>query len=531
MGILKCAAIFTDNMVLQRNKPVKVWGHAYRNDIIEVEVKAAGETVAKATAVAVRNSWILTLHPMEAATGLTMTVKNLNSPEETITFKNVAVGEVWLCGGQSNMEYELQNAKDGAKYIAEAPEKAKAENKDIRFYYTKKYAVNDEFFYIDERSNCWHPIGESMESWSAVGFHFAWEIAETVGCTVGFIGCSWGGTSISNWISLENHKRSASGNFYLDEYNGIMAAKTYEEYLAEVEAENSWFDDWQPKIAEFYSIHYPDHPPFSEAEEYAGEKGHYPGPMGPFSFLRPGGLYETMLSRVAPYTLTGFIYYQGETDDSKPTHYYEMMKLLVDQWRETWDDANLPFIFTQLPMWLPKDGEDIKNWARVRAGQMKAYKFIKNTGLAIITDCGEYDNLHPLDKLPVGHRLALQAKYLVYGVIPADKANGPQLRYTRPIDHGIELYFDYADDGFEILDKPNGPNVVHTPTYTFEIATANGKFIEPTEVILDKGKVTLTNPAIKTCAEYARYNFSNFCEVPLFGKNNLPLAPFNTFED
>jgi sialate O-acetylesterase len=529
MGILKCAAIFTDNMVLQRNKPIKVWGHAYRNDIIEVEINGI-----KTRAVAVRNSWEVTLPPMDVATGLTMTVRKTNNgggDEEILTFSNVAIGEVWLCGGQSNMEFELQNAKDGREYIKNAPEKAAAENKDIRFYYTKKYSVNDEFFYIDERENSWHPIGESMDNWSAVGFHFAWEIAGTVDCPVGLIGCSWGGTSISNWISINNHKRSASGNFYLDEYNDIMAKKTYDEYLAEVEEENSWFDDWQPKIAEFYAMHWPEHPSYQEAEEYVGEKGHYPGPIGPFSFLRPGGLYETMLCRVAPYTLKGFIYYQGETDDSKPTHYYEMMKLLIDCWRETWGDSELPFIFTQLPMWLPAGGEDTRSWAKVRAGQMKAYKFIKNTGLAVITDCGLYDDLHPTDKLPVGQRLALQAKDFVYHTISAKEANGPMLSFTRPIEHGIELYFDYADDGFKVLDKPDGQNVVHTATYTFELATANGKFIEPTEVILDKGKITLINPAIKTVAKYARYNYSNFCEVPLFNGNDLPLAPFNTYED
>jgi sialate O-acetylesterase len=528
MGILNCAAIFSDNMVLQRRKPIRVWGHAYRGDKIEVELAGI-----KATAVAVRNSWMVTLPPIDSGINLTMTVRRLksfNSPEETITFGNVAMGEVWLAGGQSNMEVELMRAKDGKDYIDNAVKRGEQENKDVRFYKAKKYAVNDEFFYLDERENGWRALGENMHEWSAVGFHFAWEIAGSVDCPVGILGCNWGGTSICNWISLENHKKNAAGRVYLDEYNAIMEAKGMEAYLAEVEAEDAWFDDWQPKIAEYFATH-PDNPDYREAEKYAGEPGHYPPPMGPFSFLRPGGLFETMIKRVAPYSLAGFLYYQGESDDSKPSHYCDMMKLLIEQWRETWADENLPFIFVQLPMWLQVGQPDHKNWARVRSQQMKAFKFVKNCGMAVITDCGETDNLHPIDKLPVGHRLALQARSFVYNDVTAEQANGPILHYTRPIENGIELYFDYAEDGFDIVSEaPTGYTEPLMPAYTFEIAGSKGEFIAPDTVAFDGNKITLTSEKIKV-PMYARYTFCNYCETPLYGKNGLPVAPFNTYED
>jgi sialate O-acetylesterase len=519
-------------MVLQRRKPVSVWGYAVNCDIIEVTV---GDVSAKT--VTRRNKWEVILPPMETATGLTMTVRKLNPPEETLTFNNVAVGEVWLAGGQSNMGVMLGDVKGGKEIIANAKEDSRKYNKDIRFYATKKNALMDEFFYLDERDNGWRTMNDQMHDWSAVGYHFAWEIAdlpELAGCPIGILGCNWGGTLIANWISMQKLKNDVSGRVSTDEYDQMMEIKTYEGYLEEMEEHNAWFDDWNAKINEYYSTHH-DNPTWPEAEAYAGEPGRYPGPLGPFSFLRPGGLYETMLGRVAPYGLKGFIYYQGESDDRDPRYYYGMMKLLIEEWRATWHDDSLPFIFTQLPMWIDPKNEDNKAWCYIRDDQMKAYKFVKNTGLAVIADQGGYDDLHPMDKVPVGHRLALQAEQIVYGTKTASEANGPMYKYSRPVENGIEIYFDYADEGFDVREKldifeiPAREGIEDKNTtmgeYTFEIATYNNKFIPATEVILGKGKITLKNPAIKT-AEHARYLFSNCCNAQLFGKNGLPAAPF-----
>jgi sialate O-acetylesterase len=532
MSVFNCAAIFSDNMVLQREKPVSVWGFA--NNWCEVEV-TVGEYSAKATAR--RNKWEVTLPPMPVATGLTMTVKNLENTSQCITFKNVAVGEVWLAGGQSNMGVTLFDSKGGKETIAKAKEAGTAGKKDIRFYYTKKIAYMDEFNLIDERDGGWRTLSDNMNDWSAVGFGFAWEISdlpELNGCPIGILGCNWGGTLIANWISEKSLKGDSCGKVSVDEFDKMMEIKTYEGYLEEMEEHNSWFDSWEMKIHEYYVTH-PVDPIWAEAERYAGEPGRYPGPLGPFSFLRPGGLYETMLSRVAPYGLKGFIYYQGESDDRDPRYYYGMMKLLIEEWRRSWRDDNLPFIFTQLPMWVDRNQEDNKAWCYIRDDQMKAFKFVKNTGLAVIADTGGYDDLHPADKAPVSHRLALQAKHFVYNTIPAAEANGPIFKCARSVENGIEIYFDYADGGFDIREKmdcfdiPARDGIEDKNTtmgeYTFEIASFNKQFIPATEVILGDGVITLKNPSIAT-AEYARYLFSNCCEARIFGKNGLPVAPF-----
>ena len=139
--------------------------------------------------------------------------------------------------------------------------------------------------------------------------------------------------------------------------------------------------------------------------------------MGPKSPFRPAGVYETMLKRVMPYTLAGFIYYQGESDDHKPNSYYKLLKMLIEQWRNDWKDDTLPFIAVQLPMHMERGDENRTNWAVIREAQMRMHRTVKNTGIAVISECGEYGNIHPVDKRPVGERLELQALCHVYGKI------------------------------------------------------------------------------------------------------------------
>lgn len=186
---------------------------------------------------------------------------------------------------------------------------------------------------------------------------------------------------------------------------------------------------------------------WSEVLKVAGECL-WPEPLGPKSPFRAGGLQETMLKRINPYTLRGFIYYQGESDDHKPKIYAKLLTKLIDQWRCDWEDDELPFIFVQLPMFIGKEDKDQKNWLIIREEQMKVHKTIKNTGLAVILDCGEFDNIHPLDKETVGFRLAMQALYHVYGKIL--KAYGPIYKEFKYIDHGIELTFENSEDGIVV---------------------------------------------------------------------------------
>lgn len=111
-----------------------------------------------------------------------------------------------------------------------------------------------------------------------------------------------------------------------------------------------------------------------------------------------------MVSRVCPYTIKGFLYYQGESDDHKPDSYYTLLTSLIRLWREKWGDDELPFIIVQLPMFKYAADPDYKHWCKIREAQMRAYKTVKNTGIAVISDCGEFNEIHPKNKVPVGEK-------------------------------------------------------------------------------------------------------------------------------
>ena len=189
-------------------------------------------------------------------------------------------------------------------------------------------------------------------------------------------------------------------------FNNIKTGQEiYQEYI-------DYHTAWEKKSAEYYST--TENPTWGGCLEYCGENK-YPGPLCPRNPFHATALYESMIKRVAPYTIAGFMYYQGESDDDRPQHYYKMLRGLITLWRDDWGDDELPFLIVQLPMHRYEADEDRKNWCLIREAQEKVFRTIKNTGLAVILDCGEFNEIHPKDKEQVGHRLYLQAMNLVYG--------------------------------------------------------------------------------------------------------------------
>ncbi|MGN0675648.1 MAG: sialate O-acetylesterase [Oscillospiraceae bacterium] len=502
MACFNFAAVFTDHMVLQRNKNINIWGSAYNGMKITVELN--GMTVE---AVAADGKWSAVLPPMEA--GGPYELKASDSSGGEIIFRDVMIGEVWLAGGQSNMELELQNALNGREVLANI------KDVNVRFYYTQKIAYIDDYFNFAERNGCWSIASpDTAANYSAVGYYFAKKLSEELGVTVGVIGCNWGGTSASAWISRKLLEKDIDTKTYVDEYDKAMEGKTFEEYCRDLKEYEDWYNAWQPKINEFYEKN--PEGSWDDAQAYAGPS-RWPEPMGPKSPFRAGGVYETMLNRVCPYTLAGFIYYQGESDDHKPNIYYKLFKLLIEQWRSDWEDDSLPFMFVQLPMFLNRGEADRKNWCLIREAQMRVHLTTKNTGIAVILDKGEYGNIHPTDKEPVGVRLALQALYHVYGKISADEAYGAVYKSCEYVDEGMLLSFEHSADGFELRDAK---------AVGFEIAGNDKKFC-PAAAQLRGDKIFVSSHEV-TEPVYLRYNWTNYGEVTVFSKNGIPLAPFRT---
>lgn len=501
---MKAAAIFSDNMVLQRGKNVKIFGTC-KADCTEITV--AVPELNKTSKSVIRNGcWEAVLPPMTACDKCSVII---SSYEKIIEFSNVAVGEVWLAGGQSNMEFELQNEKNG---------KAELENCDsenVRFYYTPKCEMVDEKLAQAESESKWElPSAENSSNWSAVGYYFAKELSHRLGVTVGVIGCNWGGTSASAWMKRDYLERDIRLNPYIDEYDKAIEGKSKTEMIAEYDEYTAYHAEWSSKMDKCYREQ-PDIK-WDKVLELCGEN-RYPGPMGCKNPMRPCGLHEVMVSRVCPYTIAGFIYYQGESDDHRPDTYYSLLSSLIENWRTDWSDDSLPFMFVQLPVFSFETDSDTKNWAKLREAQMKIYRNVKNTGIAVTLDCGEFNNIHPIDKYPVGYRLYLQAMHHVYGDSSNTMAFPPIYRGYEVADGKMKLSFDNCD-GFELKGDLEG----------FELAGADGVFYKADAEICGKS-IELSSPEVSVPFS-ARFLWTNYADVTLYGLNGLPVAPFRTHE-
>lgn len=501
MTEFKIASVFSDHMVLQRDKCIKIFGWGEDGQVVTVSF--LGNTLGTKIE---GNRWEVILPPMQACNGVEMTVTCSGKKR---TFTDVAVGEVWLAGGQSNMEFELQNCVGGKEELKID------QDCGVRFYSTQKNSYMDEQFYEQEKNSGWEVFGaERARSWSAAGYFFAKRLTKELGVTVGVIGCNWGGTSASVWISKEALTEDKDLNTYVSEYEDAIRGKSVEEQIREYDEYSVYQSAWDERYAKVYEEN--PQTTWDEVLRICGENK-WPGPMNCKNPCRPAGLYECMLKRVMPYTLRGFLYYQGESDDHKPRMYYKLLTRMIQQWRDDWEDDALPFLVVQLPMHRYSQDPDYKNWPLIREAQMKAYQTVKNTGLAVILDCGEWNEIHPKDKLPVGERLALQAMYHVYGLINERQASGPIYKSCVSQDGRMVLSFDCAEDGFMIQGEQISG---------FEIAGANKQYVNADAKIVGSKIYVSSDLVIKPM--YVRYCWTNYSEVTVFGSNGLPLAPFRT---
>jgi sialate O-acetylesterase len=499
---IQAAAIFSDNMVLQRGKPVPVWGSGSDGETVKV---AWGSVTVTA---AVRNGeWQVTLPPQETGVSGTLIISGIS---KTISFTNVVFGDVWFAGGQSNMELELQNCLNGKE------ETAACANPNIRFYQAVKRAVIDADYLACEAKSGWKVCApETAANLSAAAYFFARKITADIKVPVGIISCSWGGTSISAWMSKSQLAKSTAGQKFLDNYAALVGNKTDAEWDAEMK---EYFDDWSAWDSRVQAWRTKE--PGATWETLNKECGicPWPQPAGNKSPYCPTNLYTSMVKRVAPFALSGFLYYQGEEDDQHAADYFEMLYYLIDQWRSDWGDDTLPFLIVQLPMYASREeveaGQPEKNWCVIREAQFRASQAISHTGLAVIIDCGEYDNIHPLDKQTVGFRLALQALKIAYG--QKIDADGPIFVSAQSENTAIRVSFLHAEKGLEFRGKAEG----------FEVAGADGVYY-PAEAVIEGGTIAARSEKV-SAPERVRYAWLKYGPTPLFGKNGFPAMPFRS---
>ncbi len=554
------AALFSDHAVLQRHKNIRVFGECKPHSHISVVLYKGSHQISRTECDSVPEGSLLSvdravrgnadtfqavLPPADAGTDYSLTI-TCHESDGTIlekSYKDLAVGEVFLAGGQSNMEFELKNCYSGPNSLAK-------DQPNVRFYYTQKYAIwNDEFFDHEDNSGWSVFSAESAACWSAVGYYFAKELSEKLRVPVGIIGCNWGGTSATAWTDIRLLEKDKELATYIEDYENYIDGRDLATQALVWKEYTDYAAQWQKRIDVFYA----ENPgaEWAKALEVCGEC-EYPGPLVSFNQFRPGGLYETMLKRVAPYSLKGFLYYQGESDDHKPDYYYKLFTTEIACWRQLFKDPDLPFLFVQLPMHRYIGDPDKKNWCTIRDAQARVYKTVKNTGMAVALDCGAYNEIHPKEKQKVAHRLYLQALDQIYK--EPSEANTAPLFQTAKVECqgvmdrnklGLELNFDL---GFSwesesarvrlsfhnvksgLVSRTALPDMDPHDESTIEKAifelSSDGISYYPAQFYIDKKEIVLTSDEL-TQPRFVRYAYTNYAAPVIFEKNGLPLAPFN----
>ena len=533
------AAVFSDHMVLQRNKYISIFGKAEDTGVIKASLyDNKGTLLSENSTLAGDKDWLLELEPQSTQTGCSLQITDGHSE---INFSDIAIGEVWLAGGQSNMEFELQNCTEGPEELKD--DKA---GKNVRFYYTNKIGWMDEHFYEAERNTCWQTWESSTRgAWSAVGYFFAKKLAEDLGCTVGLIGCNWGGTSASAWMRREYLEADRDLNTYLTDYEEATRGKTTDQQVKEYddyEIENA---KWQEGFSKLWEK---DHDITWEAAEKILGKNPWPGPASCKNPYRPCGLYDCMLSRIIPYTLKGVLWYQGESDDHKPRFYAKLFTSMIENWRNDFKAADLPFIFVQLPVHRYQADKDYKHWCIIREQQAKVHSSVKNAWMTGCFDLGQFSDIHPRAKKVLAERMEKNALANVYKMIPSVDAGAPQAEgchtlYDEADGTGrLVLTFSNAPLGFEVREdivrleeykkmEANQGITVGEDFTGFEVAGSDGVWY-PAKFAL--GGTDGKQNTIVLCSEKverpvaARYGWFNYGPVTIYGKNGLPLCPFQT---
>ena len=499
--MIKPAALFTDGAVLCRNKEIRVFGQADEGTGVTVTLTdCRGAMLAEAVCTCRNGKFMALLRPQDAQTGCCLF---FTSGGETVVADDVAIGDVFLAGGQSNMELELRNAEEG-------PEQIRIHNDPkLRFFNVPRMPLENGEARKALEETRWASVSPGKgEGNSAVAYFFARKMRERrPEVPVGIIGCYWGGTSVTCWMEEKTLRTMAEGARYLDEYAELIRGKTMEDWQREEEQFQTTLDRWNGEVERYQQAH-PD-AEWPEVEAACGPAPWFP-PPGPGSPYRPGGLAVTMRAKVAPVSLTGMLYYQGEDDADRTDCYDTLMIALIRHWREKFRDPELPFLFVQLPMWIGWNQPDRRSWAKLRLAQAAARDAVRNTGMVCLLDQGEYGNIHPTDKRPVGERLAALACAMLYGhgeVSP--RATG---KYTENNVLAVCLSAPVATkDG-------RAPNLM-------EIAGEDGEYV-PARAEIRGAELLLTADGIEHPV-HARYAWTDWTDrVNLFGVNGLPLEPF-----
>ena len=469
---VKLPNVFGDHMVLQQGQKNKVWGLAEAGEAVTVAINGQNQT---ATAAA-DGTWHVFIDPVPVGGPYALTVKGKNE----IKFSDVLVGEVWVCSGQSNMQWSVNNSNDPDI------EKLAAKYPKIRMINFPQVGTQEVKWSHDDRK--WMVCTpDTVGGFSAVGYFFARQLHQTLGVPVGMINNAWGGSACEAWIRRDVLNADPLYKPLMDRWTQM------ESKYAELVAKGNDLNDEQKK-------------------QLQGLQNQ----MGGNS--RPANIYSGVLKSHIGYGIKGAIWYQGESNAGRAYQYRDLFPLMIKNWRDDWGQGDFSFYWAQLADFQNEQPQPVESaWAELREAQTMTMSKLPKTGEAVIIDIGEGKDIHPKNKVDVGRRLARWALAKDYGV--AIPYHSPQYKSMAKADNKIVITFDYVDGGWRPFDvkEPRG----------FAIAGEDKKFVWATANVLKDNTIEVSSDQVANPVA-VRYGWADNPVVNLFDGAGLPLTPFRT---
>ena len=477
---VKLPALVSDNMVLQQNTKVNLWGWASPNE--KINILPGWQNTPLEIVADSNGNWKTTVNtPIGSEKNYDIVIEASNK----IILKNILIGEVWICSGQSNMYFPVGKEegtwKTGVKNYEEEIQNANFPS--IRLFTVLTKASPKP---LQDVTGSWKICSsENIKTFSAVAYFFGRDLYQNLKVPIGLIASSWGGTKAEAWTSQTVLEENP-------EFLPILEQDAKNEKLFQEKLETYYADLKKERIANNNNL--------SKTELKKPKKEE-----NKTSYV----LYNAMLHPLINYTMKGVIWYQGESNAEKAFLYRSLFPAMVKSWRDDWKQGDFPFYYVQIA---PHKGQN----PDIREAQLMSLSKINNSGMVVTTDVGNETNIHPIDKQTVGYRLALIARAKTYG---ENKLvySGPVYNHMKVKKDRAQLFFDGVDSGFK---KPS------EDLKEFEIAGDDQVFY-PAEAKIDGKTIVVSSSKVKN-PKAVRFACKAIPEPNLFNNENLPASPFRT---
>lgn len=501
MRALKLNELFQDGMVLQRERTISVWGTSEPGISVRAEIQGQ----RKETVATQDGSFAVRLEPLTASEMEHLVVTDGKS---VIQIQDIAVGEVWLAGGQSNMEFWMHYEK----HIEEV--RRTCENPLVRFFDVPKIAFDGQRELFDySRMAIWRKAdAENIDYFSAVAYYFAVKLERELNVPIGIIGCNWGGTTTATWMRTESVRQV--GQAWLEDHERAINGKDMDIYwkrqktFADNDTGNPFAKPWNKRFLATT-------PPAKEAIQFIvsavreGTMNPEKMELAPESF--PGSLYEHMLKTLEGCVVRGILWYQGESDEPHADLHAIMLTRIIQDWRAFFQDQNLPFLTVQLPGYDSWCGYPQIRFREIRRMQKAVADAVEHVYMTSISDAGEQMDIHPKDKKKPGERLCLLALGKVYGKNILCEA--PEPDEVKREGSTIIIHFKNAKGGLHLKgEKLNALSIESS---------------KPCFVHLDGESVRLEFTEEPECYLWIHHAVQQFYTVNLYNESNIPAIPFD----